>query len=58
MKMKGIRVKLVSLLMNLHEENPVIRTFVRKAKWISISNSQDMSETFNDHFAAIGPKLP
>ena len=30
---------------------------MRKAKWISISNSQDMSETFNDHFATVGPKL-
>ena len=30
---------------------------MRKAKWISISNSQDLSETINDHFATIGPKL-
>ena len=28
-----------------------------KQNGISISNSQDLSETFNDHFATIGPKL-
>ena len=50
--MKAIRVKRGA---SLKSNNSHISEI--KKNGISISNSQDLSETFNDHFATIGPKL-